>query len=146
MDENDVQGLRDRTLPALTHTFSLSFTFFLAFRTNFQNFGDMPSEAAGRYGDRKFTMMMMAKVLCVQMVSTLKYNILFQDVDIVWYKNPIPFFEEKDTDLQEFDMLFQVGAVITVIVVLSVRFCFVLRLRYLMPLIQSLILSFRIHY
>ena len=77
----------------------------------------MPSEAAGRYGDRKFTMMMMAKVLCVQMVSTLRYNILFQDVDIVWYKNPIPFFEEKNTDLQEFDMLFQVGAVITAIVV-----------------------------
>lgn len=51
--------------------------------------------------------MMMAKVLCVQMVSSLKYNILFQDVDIVWYKNPVEFFEKKDPHLQEFDMLFQ---------------------------------------
>jgi hypothetical protein len=67
----------------------------------------MPLEAAGQYGDKKFTAMMMAKVFCVQMVSSLGYNILFQDVDIVWYKDPIAFFEEKDTPLHEFDMLFQ---------------------------------------
>ena len=54
-----------------------------------------------------FTAMMMAKVMCVQMVSSLGYNILFQDVDIVWYKNPIPFFEDKNTNLQNFDMMFQ---------------------------------------
>jgi hypothetical protein len=64
----------------------------------------MPKEAAGSYGDRKFTAMMMAKVFCVHMVSRLKYNILFQDVDIVWYKNPIPFFESTH---QDFDLLFQ---------------------------------------
>jgi hypothetical protein len=51
--------------------------------------------------------MMMAKVMCVQMVSSLGYNILFQDVDIVWYKNPIPFFEADTPELQEFDMMFQ---------------------------------------
>ena len=67
----------------------------------------MPAEAAGRYGDRKFTAMMMAKVLCVQMVSSLKYNILFQDVDIVWYKNPVEYFEQKNSKLDGFDMLFQ---------------------------------------
>jgi len=72
-----------------------------------RNFGAMPSEAAGHYGDRKFTAMMMAKVMCVQMVSALGYNILFQDVDIVWYRNPIEIFEDKDSPLQEFDMLFQ---------------------------------------
>jgi len=72
------------------------------------NFESIPSEAAARYGDRKFTLMMMAKVMCVQMVSTLGYNILFQDVDIVWYKNPIPFFENTDDkSLQNYDMLFQ---------------------------------------
>jgi Nucleotide-diphospho-sugar transferase len=67
----------------------------------------MPSDAAGRYGDKKFVAMMMAKVMCVHMVSALKYNVLFQDVDIVWYKNPIALFEEKESPLQEFDMLFQ---------------------------------------
>lgn len=69
-----------------------------------QNFGSMPSEAAGHYGDTKFTMMMMAKVICVQMVSALKYSILFQDVDIVWYKDPVKFFENTHED---FDLLFQ---------------------------------------
>jgi hypothetical protein len=64
----------------------------------------MPQEAAGHYGDRKFTAMMMAKVFCVHMVSALKYNILFQDVDIVWYKDPIHFFETQHMD---FDVMFQ---------------------------------------
>lgn len=72
-----------------------------------RNFESIPSEAAKRYGDRKFTAMMMAKVMCVQMVSALGYHILFQDVDIVWFKNPIPYFEEKNPALDSFDMLFQ---------------------------------------
>jgi hypothetical protein len=69
-----------------------------------QNFGAMPEEAAGHYGDRKFTAMMMAKVICVQMVSALKYNILFSDVDMIWYKDPVVFFEATHLN---FDMLFQ---------------------------------------
>ncbi|KAL3902890.1 MAG: hypothetical protein SGILL_010654, partial [Bacillariaceae sp.] len=72
-----------------------------------RNFGEMPQEAAGGYGDRKFTAMMTAKVMCVQLVSALEYNVLFQDVDIVYYKSPIPYFEDKDSSLQEFDMMFQ---------------------------------------
>jgi len=67
----------------------------------------MPSEAAGAYGDHNFTAMMMAKVMCVQMISALGYNILFQDVDIVYFKNPIELFEDKESPLQEFDMIFQ---------------------------------------
>jgi len=51
--------------------------------------------------------MMMAKVMCVQMINSLGYNVLFQDVDIVWYKNPIPFFEANNPELDDFDMLFQ---------------------------------------
>ena len=64
----------------------------------------MPKEEAGSYGDRKFTAMMMAKIFCVHMVSRLQYNILFQDVDIVWYKNPIDYFESNHMG---FDLLFQ---------------------------------------
>lgn len=76
----------------------------LSFRIQPQNFGFMPKEAAGSYGDRKFTAMMMAKIFCVHMVSRLKYNVLFQDVDIVWYKNPIEYFESNHL---EFDLMFQ---------------------------------------
>jgi hypothetical protein len=67
----------------------------------------MPSEAAGEYGDKKFTAMMLSKVLCVQMVSALGYNILFSDVDMIYYKNPIEMFEDLHSPLAEFDMLFQ---------------------------------------
>lgn len=73
------------------------------------NFGDMPSEAAGRYGDRKFTAMMMAKVFCVQLVSLLGYDVLFQDVDIVWFRNPLEYFHNQAlaNATTYFDMYFQ---------------------------------------
>jgi hypothetical protein len=78
--------------------------YFLFCSLDFQNFGEMPAEAAKSYGDKKFTAMMMAKVICVQMVSALKYNLLFQDVDIVWYKNPLEYFKDTKDD---FDVYFQ---------------------------------------
>ena len=60
--------------------------------TSFYNedvFGDMPLQAADQYGDDVFRKIMFAKVYCVHMVSMLGYDILFQDVDVVWYKNPL---------------------------------------------------------
>jgi len=67
------------------------------------NFSSMPSDAAQGYGDRRFVAMMMAKVFCVQLVSMLGYDFLFQDVDIVWYKNPFEYFDK----IPEFDIYFQ---------------------------------------
>mmetsp|Transcript_60629 Transcript_60629/g.148740 ORF Transcript_60629/g.148740 Transcript_60629/m.148740 type:complete len:605 (+) Transcript_60629:148-1962(+) len=68
-------------------------------------FGGMPETAARSYGDRTFTKMMMAKVYCVHLVLSCGYNVLFQDVDVVWYKNPLPYLDSEE--LQEFDMIFQ---------------------------------------
>jgi len=59
-----------------------------------RNFKSMPSKEAGRYGDKRFVAMMSAKVLCVQLINMLGYNVLFQDVDIVWYKDPLPWFRD----------------------------------------------------
>lgn len=67
----------------------------------------MPDEAARRYGDMKFAGMMMAKVFCVHMISQLGYNILFQDVDVVWYRNPLEYFLDKNNPYYDFDMYFQ---------------------------------------
>jgi hypothetical protein len=53
---------------------------------------------------------MMAKVICVQLVSMLGYDFLFQDVDIVWFKNPLDFFlpsDDEKTGDQDFDVFFQ---------------------------------------
>ncbi len=68
-------------------------------------FGDMPELAARGYGDKIFRKMMMAKVYCVHLVLSLGYNVLFQDVDLVWYRNPLPYLESKQ--LEEWDLMFQ---------------------------------------
>jgi hypothetical protein len=72
-------------------------------------FGDMPEEAARSYGDRTFAKMMMAKVYCVHLVLQSGYNVLYHDVDIIWLRNPLSFFDTlKETkELEEWDMFFQ---------------------------------------
>jgi Nucleotide-diphospho-sugar transferase len=73
-----------------------------------QNFGRLPKRAARAYADATFMEMMGAKVYCVQMVSMLGYDILFQDVDVVWYRDPLPWFLETADDPQRnFDVYFQ---------------------------------------
>lgn len=81
-------------------------TYFATF-TFMQIFASMPNEAAIRYGDRKFQGMMMAKIYCVHMISQLGYNQLFQDVDVVWYRNPLEWFLDKKNPAFGFDMYFQ---------------------------------------
>ena len=47
----------------------------------------------------------MAKVYCVHLINMLGFNLLFQDVDIVWYKNPLEVFDDSNHD--DFDLYFQ---------------------------------------
>jgi hypothetical protein len=68
------------------------------------NFKAIPSEEAGTYGDDVFADVMFIKAITVQLVSQLGYDVLFQDVDVVWNANPLEFFRTK---YQEFDILFQ---------------------------------------
>jgi len=77
-------------------------TFF-----DFGNFEKMPQGEAKRYGDSTFVAMMFAKVVCVQLINHLGYDLLFQDVDLVWYKNPLDYFRDSSTSLYNFDMYFQ---------------------------------------
>lgn len=65
----------------------------------------IPKKEAGVYGDLIFRSVMFAKVLCVQLVNELGYDLLFQDADVVWYKDPLDYFRDKT--LPEFDMYFQ---------------------------------------
>ena len=48
--------------------------------------------------------MMYAKVVAVQLVSWLGYDVLFQDVDVVWFQNPLGILQRLHAS---FDMLFQ---------------------------------------
>jgi len=70
-------------------------------------FGSMPEKAARRYADKTFREMMIAKVYCIQLVCELGFDILFQDVDIVWYKNPLIWFHDTSNPHYGFDMYFQ---------------------------------------
>ena len=65
----------------------------------------IPKREASVYGDSVFTSVMFAKVLCVQLVNELGYDVLFQDADLVWYKNPLDYFHDKS--LAQFDLYFQ---------------------------------------
>jgi len=72
-----------------------------------KNMGPLPSGEARRYGDKNFKAMMYAKVLCVLYPLLLNYDVLFQDVDIVWYRDPMTFFHDKTANISHFDVLFQ---------------------------------------
>jgi hypothetical protein len=65
----------------------------------------IPKQESHMYGDDVFASIMFAKVLCVQLVNELGYDLLFQDVDLVWFKSPLDFFH--DPSLPIFDMYFQ---------------------------------------
>mmetsp|Transcript_20280 Transcript_20280/g.41434 ORF Transcript_20280/g.41434 Transcript_20280/m.41434 type:complete len:652 (-) Transcript_20280:1308-3263(-) len=65
----------------------------------------IPKAEANAYGDKIFTRVMFAKVVCVQLVNELGYDLLFSDVDVVWYRNPVDYFHERSLD--GFDVFFQ---------------------------------------
>ena len=52
-------------------------------------FGTIPKEYSESYADETFSKIMFAKIYSVHLVSQLGYNFLFQDVDVIWYKNPL---------------------------------------------------------
>lgn len=71
-------------------------------------FGDMPTEAAHRYADKTFMRMMMVKVFSVHMAMILGYSVVFQDADVVWFKDPLSYFEDREiSGAFQYDAYFQ---------------------------------------
>jgi hypothetical protein len=70
-------------------------------------FKDVPENESRHYGSRTFAAIMYAKVVTVQLVNYLGFDVLFQDVDIIWLKNPMELFHNQDSPLMKFDILFQ---------------------------------------
>ena len=52
------------------------------------SYGTPPREAAQAFGDQTFVQMMFPKTAVVQDVLNLGYDVLFQDVDLIWKKDP----------------------------------------------------------
>lgn len=51
------------------------------------------------------------QVYCVQQIALLGYDVLFSDVDIVWYKHPFEYFHDTSSPVYNHDMYFQVSEV-----------------------------------
>ena len=60
--------------------------------------GEMPP-ASETYGDYAFKRMMWYKASTVYLVSRAGFDILFQDVDLVWLRDPIEYIKSIQKDL-----------------------------------------------
>jgi hypothetical protein len=68
------------------------------------SYGDQNKEAVKAFGDLQFRALMFQKTAIVKDVLDLGYRLLFQDVDVVWMKDPLPYF--LTPSYQRFDARF----------------------------------------
>ena len=61
-------------------------------------FGERPREASNAYGDRVFTRMMWMKTAPLLIALHFNYSVLFQDVDVVWFRSPWDAFDDERFD------------------------------------------------
>lgn len=69
-------------------------------------FGSIPSTASKQFGDADFKAIVFAKLVAPQLVNMLGFDMLFQDVDVVWNRDPIQLFTDPEGPYKDFDMLF----------------------------------------
>ncbi len=55
------------------------------------SYGDQPRDAVEVFGNQDFAKLMFQKTAIVQDVLELGYDVLFQDVDMIWRKDPLAF-------------------------------------------------------
>mmetsp|Transcript_408 Transcript_408/g.657 ORF Transcript_408/g.657 Transcript_408/m.657 type:complete len:540 (-) Transcript_408:110-1729(-) len=61
--------------------------------------GSMPANAAETYLDDTFSRMMWFKVTSVYLALLAGYNVLFQDVDLVWLRDPFKYLLDLNQDV-----------------------------------------------
>lgn len=59
-----------------------------------KGYGSVSRAASNDYLDRVFVDMMWYKAFSVYLLTRLRYNVLFQDADLVWFQDPFPYFHE----------------------------------------------------
>jgi len=69
-------------------------------------FGSIPATASKQFGDADFKAIVFAKLVAPQLVNMLGYDMLFQDIDIVWNQHPVDLFIDPKGPYKDFDMLF----------------------------------------
>ena len=58
-----------------------------------EGYASVSKKASMDYLDRVFVDMMWYKAFSVYLLCRLRINVLFQDVDLVWFKDPFPYFK-----------------------------------------------------
>lgn len=61
--------------------------------------GTVPRNFAESYADRTFTKVMWLKVTSAYVVVNAGFNVIFQDTDIVWIKDPTDYLQSFDADM-----------------------------------------------
>jgi hypothetical protein len=69
-------------------------------------FGAVTSQASQAFGDEAFVAVNYAKVFVSHLLSIMGYSFLYQDVDIVWYQDPLEYLKQNGY-IDKFDLLFQ---------------------------------------
>ena len=64
--------------------------------------GDLPEAASAVYGDQTFVKIMWLKMTSLYLVTQTERPVLFQDVDVVWFRNPLEYFETAAQDTHIF--------------------------------------------
>jgi len=59
------------------------------------SFAPVSNKASQEYLDRVFVDMMWYKAFSVWILLSLKFNVLFQDVDLVWFREPFSYFHSE---------------------------------------------------
>ena len=65
--------------------------------------GSMPKSAAAGYLDKTFSRMMWFKTTSVFLALNAGFDVLFQDVDLTWIADPIPYLKSLDHDVSFMD-------------------------------------------
>ena len=72
--------------------------------TDEQSYGKQSKQAPRKFGDGTFRRLMFQKTAVVHDVLQLGYDVLFQDIDVVWQQDPFEYLMQPS--LQAFDALF----------------------------------------
>ncbi len=57
-------------------------------------YASVSKKASNDYLDRVFVDMMWYKAFCVHLIASRGINLLFQDADLVWFRDPFPYFKK----------------------------------------------------
>jgi len=79
----------------------------LGFETYYDgaSYGDLPTKYSEAFGDADFVKCMFIKTAMIQDLLLLGYDVLLHDIDMVWFKDPLPYLQAKATE-QDHDFLF----------------------------------------